>query len=178
MKTVQLHGLTFDLFLDQSTLQKQIQELALNVSKDYAGKCPIIISVLNGAFRFTSTFMDYYNGLCEVSFIRVKSYEGTSSTGKVKELLGLDRSIENRDIIIMEDIVDTGETIEFLWQELSALNPSSIQIATLFLKPEIYGKEIPINYIGQSIPNRFIVGFGLDYDELGRNLNAIYQKKE
>ncbi len=178
MKTVQLHDLTFELFLEKNDLQQEIQGLALKVSKDYLGRCPIIISVLNGAFRFTSSFMDYYEGECEVSFIRVKSYEGTSSTGTVKELLGLDKSIQNRDIIIMEDIVDSGETIDFLWKTLNSLNPASIKVASLFFKPDIYRKKIPIDYIGRSIPNKFIVGFGLDYDELGRNLNAIYQKKE
>ncbi len=178
MKTVQLHELTFELFIEQNAIHQEIQRLATSVSKDYVGKCPIFISVLNGAFRFTSTFMDYYQGNCEISFIRVKSYEGTSSTGKVKELLGLDKSIENRDIILMEDIVDTGETIEFLWNTLQTFRPASIRVASLFFKPDIYGKKIPVDYIGQSIPNKFIVGFGLDYNELGRNLNAIYQKKE
>ncbi len=178
MSTIQLHELIFEPFIDEKAIKMDIKNLAQKVQKNYSSKQPIFISVLNGAFRFTSTFMNYYDGDCEISFIRVKSYEGTNSTGAVMEVLGLDRSIEGRDIVLMEDIVDTGETIAYLWNHLQALKPASICIVSLFFKPDVYNKKIPIDFIGRSIPNKFIVGFGLDYNELGRNLNAIYQKKE
>lgn len=176
MKTVRLHDLTFSLSIEQQEIEKEIKRIASEVEDDYRGKCPIFISVLNGAFRFTGTFMDNYTEACEVHFIRIKSYEGTVSTGAIKEILGLDCDISNRDIILLEDIVDTGRTISALHAFLEAKNPKSIRIASLFFKPDIYRKSIPIDYIGKSIPNDFIVGYGLDYDQLGRNLNDIYLK--
>lgn len=173
---VKLHDLEFEPYLDQNTLQQSIKKLAEQISADYDSKTPIFLGILNGAFMFLSDLMKYYEGDCEISFTKLASYEGTSSTGEVSTLLGAG-NLKGRDVIIVEDIVDTGNTLEHIVKVLEKEGVASYKIASLFFKPEAYKKSLPIDYIGLEIPNKFIVGYGLDYNGLGRNISEIYQLK-
>ena len=152
--------------------------MAKQVEEDLGNDTPIFIGVLNGAFMVVSDFVKHYNGNCEVSFVKLASYEGMGSTGAVKQLIGLGQSLEGRSVVIIEDIVDTGNTIEELKKMFEGQGVNQLKIATLFFKPEAYTKNIPLDYVGFEIPNKFIVGYGLDYDGLGRNLPEIYQLHE
>ncbi|MFN2261638.1 MAG: hypoxanthine phosphoribosyltransferase [Psychroflexus sp.] len=173
---VKLHDLEFEPYLNHDEIQKAVQNLAQKINDDYKGKTPIFLGILNGAFMFLSDLMKYYEGDCEVSFTKLASYEGTSSTGDVKTLLGAG-NLENRDVIVVEDIVDTGNTLEHIVAQLKTEAVASYKIVSLFYKPEAYKKSFPIDYVGLEIPNKFIVGYGLDYDGLGRNISEIYQLK-
>lgn len=152
--------------------------MAEEIYNQHQEEVPVFVAVLNGAFMFASDFLKKYQGNCEISFIKLASYEGTGSSGKVKQLIGLNQSVKNRTVIILEDIIDTGVTLETIEELFKGMEVKSLKIATLFFKPEAYGKKIKIDYIGMQIPNRFIVGYGLDYDGLGRNLAQVYQLKE
>lgn len=174
---ITLHNKTFVPFISETEINQAIKSLAEKISTDYKEETPIFVGVLNGAFMFLGELMKNYQGNCEVSFTKLASYHGTSTTGRMKNLIGLNENIENRNIIIVEDIVDTGHTLDYLMKILIEKNPKSIKTATLFFKPEAYKKNIKIDYIGMEIPNKFIVGYGLDYDGLGRNLPEIYQLK-
>src|SRR5690606_34279916 len=151
--------------------------MAAQVEDDFAEETPVVIGILNGAFMVVSYFMKHYKGQCEVSFVKMASYEGTSSTGEIKQLIGLNQDLSGRTVIVIEDIVDTGHTVEELKAVFKKQNVKHFKIATLFFKPEAYKKDIKIDYVGIRIPNKFIVGFGLDYDGLGRNLPEVYQLK-
>ncbi len=174
MKTIQLKDKTFRINFTSEEILKQVNRVASEIDRDYADKTPLIIVVLNGAFMFASDLMKAMDINCEISFVKLSSYEGTQSTEKVKEIIGLNQNIEGREIIIVEDIVDTGITMENLLADLHKMKPNSIRVATLLYKPESFRKDFKIDYIGLSIPNDFIVGYGLDYDQLGRNLSDIY----
>jgi hypoxanthine phosphoribosyltransferase len=174
---ITLHDKTFVPFISETEINQAIKSLAEKISTDYKEETPIFLGVLNGAFMFLGELMKNYKGNCEVSFTKLASYHGTSTTGTMKNLIGLNENIEKRHIIIVEDIVDTGNTLDYLMNILNEKNPKSIKTATLFFKPEAYKKNIKIDYIGMEIPNKFIVGYGLDYDGLGRNLPEIYQLK-
>ena len=150
-------------------------KIAALVEDDFADETPLFIGVLNGAFMVVSDFMKQYKSPCEVSFIKMASYEGTTSTNDVKHLIGINENLEGRTVVIVEDIVDTGNTIEELKAIFKEKNVKHLKIATLFFKPEAYKKDIKIDYVGIRIPDKFIVGYGLDYDGLGRNLADIYQ---
>lgn len=143
--------------------------------EDLKGEVPVFVGVLNGAFMVVSDFMKHYQAPCEVSFVKLSSYEGTQTTNAVKELIGLAHDLSGRTVVVIEDIVDTGNTVEELVRMFEGRNVKQLKFATLFLKPEAYTKNIPLDYVGFEIPNKFIVGFGLDYDGLGRNLPEIYQ---
>lgn len=175
---IQLHDKHFVPFLSAADLDATLQRMAKQVTEDLEGETPIFIGVLNGAFMVVSDFVKHYKGNCEVSFVKVASYEGTGSTGAVKQLIGLSQSLAGRSVVIIEDIVDTGNTIEELKRMFEGQGVKQLKIATLFFKPEAYTKNIPLDYIGFEIPNKFIVGYGLDYDGLGRNLPEIYQLQE
>ncbi|WP_116787094.1 hypoxanthine phosphoribosyltransferase [Flavobacterium psychrotrophum] len=175
---IQLHDKHFVPFLSAADLDATLQRMAKQVTEDLKGETPIFIGVLNGAFMVVSDFVKHYKGNCEVSFVKVASYEGTGSTGEVKQLIGLSQSLAGRSVVIIEDIVDTGNTIEELKRMFEGQGVKQLKIATLFFKPEAYTKNVPLDYIGFEIPNKFIVGYGLDYDGLGRNLPEIYQLKE
>lgn len=175
---IKLHDLHFEPYLSEEEIQKAIQEISLNLNKDYKGQKPIFLVVLNGAFMFASEVMKQFEDDCEISFVKLASYDGEKSTGAVKTLIGLKQSLQNRKVVILEDIVDTGNTLEELVAILKKENVSEFKVATLFYKPEAYKKSIPVDYVGLEIPNKFIVGFGLDYDELGRNLTQVYQRKD
>lgn len=176
MKRVTLRDKTFELFIPYEKLMAAIDELGRRINADYKDKeLPLFLGVLNGSFMFMSELMQRIEFNCELSFVKLVSYRGTKSTGKVSELIGLADNLEGRHIIVVEDIVDTGESVDHLLRSLTGHNPASIEIATLLFKPQAYTKELPITYSAMSIPNDFIVGFGLDYDQLGRNLRDIYK---
>ena len=162
-------------FIGAAEIDTTIARMAKQVEKDMGDEIPVFVGVLNGAFMVVSDFMKHYKKPCEVSFVKLASYEGTASTNDVKQLIGFNQNLEGRIVIIIEDIVDTGNTVVELKKMIEAQNVKSLKIATLFFKPEAYTKDIQLDYIGFEIPNKFIVGFGLDYDGLGRNLPEIYQ---
>jgi hypoxanthine phosphoribosyltransferase len=170
-----LHNKQFEPYLSAAQLATAIQELAARLNQDYAGQTPLFVAVLNGSFIFAADLMKGLSIDCEISFIKVASYQGTSSTGKVQEVLGLSEELNGRHVVILEDIVDTGHTMRMLLDTLGAKQPASLEVATLFLKPECLQHELNLRYVGLSIPNDFIVGYGLDYDGLGRNYPNVYK---
>jgi hypoxanthine phosphoribosyltransferase len=177
-KVIQLHDKQFVPFISAQEIDFAIAKIAALVEDDFADETPIFIGVLNGAFMVVSDFMKHYKSPCEVSFIKMASYEGTTSTNDVKQLIGLDQDLTGRTVVVIEDIVDTGNTLVALKELFKKQNVAHFKIATLFFKPEAYKHEVKIDYVGIRIPNKFIVGFGLDYDGLGRNLPEIYQLKD
>lgn len=175
MKNVILKDKEFRLSYTSDDIQSDIDILASKINHDLKKvNVPLFLSVLNGSFMFTADLLKRIQFNCEISFIKLASYEGTSSTGKINEIIGLTENIEGRTVIIVEDIVDTGLTLDKLCTELRKKNPANILIATLLFKPEAYKGNLKIDYVGKAIPNDFIVGYGLDYDGLGRNLADIY----
>ncbi|MBC8081685.1 MAG: hypoxanthine phosphoribosyltransferase [Hymenobacter sp.] len=172
---ISLHDKQFEPYLSAERLTAAIQELATQLNHEYAGKTPLFVAVLNGSFMFAADLLKALRIPCEVSFIRVASYQGTSSTGKVQQVLGLTEDVAGRHLVILEDIVDTGHTMRMLLDTLGARQPASLEVATLFIKPECLLHELNIRYVGLSIPNDFIVGYGLDYDGLGRNYPDVYK---
>ncbi len=177
MRTIQIHDKSFDIYLDTEKLDKGIRDIGEQINKEYKDKDPLFVGVLNGSFRFAADLMKYIDLPSEITFVKIASYEGTSSTGKVKDLLGLTTSIENRHVIVLEDIVDTGHTWNYLHKLFSDQKPASLKIASLLFKPEPYQSTLPVDFVGFEIPNLFVVGYGLDFDGQGRNLNDIYQIK-
>jgi hypoxanthine phosphoribosyltransferase len=174
MKKVQLKDKKFVETISSETIEQSVQKVADQINEEMAGLRPIFVVVLNGAFMFASDLLKKINIDCELTFVKVASYEGTETTGKVKTLIGLNLDIEDREVIIVEDIVDTGITIEMLINDIKHQNPSDVKIATLLFKPGAYQKDIPIDYVAMEVANDFLVGYGLDYDQLGRNLDSIY----
>lgn len=176
---IQLHDRKFRLLIPYARLDTAVRELAGRINRDYAGReTPLFLGVLNGSFMFMAELMKHIAFDCEVSFIKLASYEGAHSTGKVRELIGLSNDLRGRNVIVVEDMVDTGESIEHLLDMLSQHDPASVTVAAMFLKPEVYRKDIAIDYYAMTVPARFIIGFGLDYDQLGRNLKDIYEAVE
>lgn len=174
MSVVQIKDKRFKTFISEEKIMKEVARVADEINRDLSGATPLFISVLNGSFMFTADLMKHLTMPCEVSFVKLASYEGTSSTGKVKELVGLGDDITGRTVVIVEDIVDTGLTMKQLIETLRARGPKDIKIATLLVKPDKLKVELDINYVAMNIPNDFIVGYGLDYDGLGRNYRDIY----
>lgn len=168
----------FEPFIEASEIQFAIQQLAEQIYADYSDQCPVFVGVLNGSILFLADLLKHYKGDCELSFIKVKSYEGTNSTNHITESLAFDDSLQGRSIILVEDIVDTGNTIVYLKEAAKKKNIHHVKIATLFLKPEVYQKAVKLDYVGIRIPNKFIVGCGLDYDGLGRNSSEVFVLKE
>ena len=175
---IQLHDKQFVPFISAKEIDFAITKIVQQISADFKNEVPVFIGVLNGSFMFVSDFMKQYKSPCELSFIKMASYEGISSTEEVKQLIGINHDLTNRVVVVLEDIVDTGNTLVELKQLFEKQNVKEFKIATLFFKPEAYKKEIAIDYIGVRIPNKFIVGYGLDYDGFGRNLPEVYQLKE
>ena len=167
----------FELFIPDASIQQTVQKMAQAINQDYASLHPLVLPVLNGAFMFASDLMKAVTIPVELSFIKLKSYQGTKSTGNIENLIGLQDEIAGRHVIIVEDIVDTGKTLRFTLDTLSARNPASVAIATLLHKSEMTKVPLDLRYVGFDIPNRFVVGYGLDYDGYGRNLKDIYQLK-
>jgi hypoxanthine phosphoribosyltransferase len=177
MQTVTLHDKTFELFIAEQAIQEAVTALAKQINHDYEGKNPLFLGILNGSFLFAADLFRLIQGNAEISFLKMASYQGTATTGKISELIGLNEDISNRHLIVIEDIVDTGITLEKIIEDLQKKKPASISIATLLFKPAAYQKQIPVNYIGMEVANDFLVGYGLDYDGLGRNLKEIYKLK-
>lgn len=169
---------SFVPFISAETIQSRIADLADQINRDYVGKQPILIGILNGSVLFAADLLKNLTIPCEISFIRVSSYQQTASTGHLKQILGLSESLAGRDVIIVEDIVDTGLTISDVCEQLNAQQPASLAIATLLLKPDALQKPLDLQYVGFEIENKFVVGYGLDYDGLGRNNPAIYVLSE
>lgn len=174
---MKLWGKVFEPFLSEDLLQEKIVMMAAEINMDYQDKEIHFISILNGAFIFSSDLFKNINIPCYMHFLKVRSYEGTQSTGAVSNIIGLTEPLENKHVIILEDIVDTGATMQHVYKEVAKMNPASIKVASLLLKPEAYKGQINIDYLCFSIPSKFVVGYGLDYDGLGRNLKDIYQLK-
>jgi len=165
-------------FIDEATLFSAVQRVAQQISLDYADRKPMIVAVLNGAFMFAADLIRQLDIEVEITFVKVKSYQGTQSSGNAKQLIGLEESLEGKDIILLEDIVDTGHTIQHLLDLLNQQKPVSISVATLLFKPEALQQAVDLQYVGIEIPNLFVVGYGLDYDGFGRQYKAIYQLAE
>ncbi|GGP06434.1 hypoxanthine phosphoribosyltransferase [Cloacibacterium rupense] len=179
MESVKIHDKTFVPYLKHAELQEVIKELALKVYEDYKDEVPVFVGVLNGVIMFFSDFLKHYPGECEIAFLQVSSYTGTQSTGIVYKKMDLTKDVEGRHIILMEDIVDTGNTLESLFEYFkNTQRPKSLKVASLLMKPEVFKNRFPIDYVAKEIPNKFVLGYGLDYDELGRNLPDLYQLEE
>ncbi|MBK0401734.1 hypoxanthine phosphoribosyltransferase [Adhaeribacter sp. BT258] len=174
-QTVTLHDKSFGIYLPESEILSNIKALADRINQDYASLNPLFVAVLNGSFMFAADLLKEVTVPCEISFMKVASYENTSSTGQVTELVGLKEEIAGRHLVILEDIVDTGNTVVKLLDMLGVRNPASIEIATLLQKPECLQHKLDVKYTGREIPNDFVVGYGLDYNGLGRNLRDIYK---
>lgn len=179
MESITLDGLHFTLFLSESVILKRIEEMAKAIANTYASKNPIFLCVLNGSFYFTAELLKHMHYDYEISFVRVKSYDGLHSAQEIKEFIGLEHAIENRHIVIVEDIVESGLTTNYLITKLKEQNPASISIATLLFKPnKLVHPELPVDFVGFSISDEFVIGFGLDLNNKARNLRAIYQLSE
>ena len=178
MDTIQIKDKQFKTFIPEADILKEVARVADEINRDLADDNPLFISVLNGSFMFASDLIKYPTIPCEISFVKLASYEGTSSTGKVKELVGLNEDITGRTVVIVEDIVDTGLTMQRLLETLQARHPKEIRIATLLVKPDKLKVDLDIHYVAMRIPNDFIVGYGLDYEGFGRNYRDIYSVVE
>jgi hypoxanthine phosphoribosyltransferase len=178
MDIITVKDKSFRPYISAEELQSSVEKVASEINDEYKGCAPLFLGVLNGSFMFFSDLLKSIDLECAVSFVKLASYEGVNSSGKVNELIGLNEDITGRDIILVEDIVDTGNTLVKLYEILTAKNPKSIKIATLLYKPEAYNKSHEIDFVGKEIPNAFVLGYGLDYDGLGRNLSSIYVLNE
>jgi hypoxanthine phosphoribosyltransferase len=175
MAQIKLHDKEFETYLAEEVIQQRIKELGQKISEDYAGRRPLFVAILNGSFMFASDLFKYLQIEAEICFIKLSSYKGTQSSGKVITTIGLDDDLFGRDVILVEDIVDTGRTLHNFLPRLIHQQPRSLRLATLLHKPEATEFPLSLDYVGFTIPNKFVVGYGLDYDGLGRNLKEIYQ---
>jgi len=169
--------LEFELYLNRSEILQQVKKISESIKRDYEDKDPLFLSILNGSFIFAADLFREINVPSQISFIKLSSYSQVTSSGKVKELIGLNDNVFNRNLIIIEDIIDSGLTLQHVRAALQDLGSASIEIAALFLKPESFHKGFDIKYVGFSIPNDFIVGYGMDYEGYGRNLPDVYINK-
>lgn len=174
MTEIQILDKQFEVSIPAEEIQLRIKELAEKINADLNGKDVVFIVILNGAFMFASDLYKSINLESKISFLKLASYQGTSSTGQVKQLIGLNEDIKDKTVVVLEDIVDTGHTLESIFKQLGGFEPAEIRIASLLYKPESFQYDYKIDYLGFSIPNDFIVGYGLDYDGYGRNLDSIY----
>lgn len=178
MIDVQVHDKQFSPYLSPEKISQRVKELGAGLSKDYAGRDPLLVSILNGSFLFTADLMRAMSLDAEVQFVRVSSYgNNMESSGKMKQLIGLDQEIEGRDILIIEDIVDTGNTLSWMREHFAGRNPASVKCVSLLFKKECFVTGSAPEYFGFEIPNKFVVGYGLDYAQKGRFLDGIYQLK-
>lgn len=175
MKRLKVHDKTFELYIEEAKIHASIEEVSKKITADYFDKNPIFIVVLNGAFMFAADLFKKLTFPCEVSFVKLSSYQGTQSTEVIRELIGLDENVEGRHVVVVEDIVDTGITIERMLEQLADLKVASVRVASMLFKPKAYLKKAKIDYVAIEIPNDFIIGYGLDYDGYARNLPDIYK---
>jgi hypoxanthine phosphoribosyltransferase len=175
MSTIRIHDKSFEIYLSESAIQESVRNIAESINKEYRDKKPLFIAILNGSFMFAADLFKYLTIAAEISFIKLASYRGMKSTGNVITSIGLDVELFGKDVIIIEDIVDTGKTLYNFLPKLKDHHPSSLKIAALLHKPEATRFPLNLDYVGFSIPDKFVVGYGLDYDGLGRNLKEIYQ---
>lgn len=168
---------SFIPYLSEEEIQKKIKKLAASINKDYEETKPLFIAILNGSFMFASDLFKEINLDCEISFMKLSSYNEMSSSGHVRELIGINENVFNRDIIIIEDIVDTGNTMKNVLDQFNDRGVKSVEVVSLLIKPDALVNTVEIKYTGFEIPNKFVVGYGLDYDGFGRNSKAIYQLK-
>ena len=178
MSKIRIHDREFVKSISREEIDKEVQRVAAQINHDYAGKRLLFLGVLNGSFMFVADLLKNIELECEISFVKLSSYQGTETTGQVREVIGLSESLEGRDVIILEDIVDTGHTMHKMMQSLKNSNPASVEIASLFVKPARLQVPVDVKYALFTIPDRFIVGYGLDYDGLGRNLPDVYDVVE
>ena len=178
MDTVKIKDKSFRVSIPESEILERVKAVADKINKDMAGRNPLLLAVLNGSFVFAADLMRMLTIPCEISFVKLASYQGTTSTGKVKEVIGINEDLAGRTVIIVEDIVETGLTSERMIESLGTRNPESIHICTLLLKPACLKVPLNIEYAAMEIPNDFILGYGLDYDQQGRNLRDIYTVME
>jgi len=175
MKEIRILDKTFREFIAEKAIQARVEELAIQVNNDLAGKDVVFLGNLNGAFLFAADLFRRIEIEAKISFVKLASYEGTSSSGTIKELIGWNDDIKNKTVVIIEDIVDTGNTLERIVDELIIRKVSEIRIASMLYKPAAYKKSIKLDWVGFEIPNDFVVGYGLDYDGYGRNLSSVYK---
>jgi hypoxanthine phosphoribosyltransferase len=175
MPIIQIHDKNFEPYLGAESIIQKVSLIASRINEDYAGKKPLFIAILNGAFMFASDLFKQVTIDAEICFIKLASYKGTKSSGQVITAIGLDIDLFNRHLIIIEDIVDTGKTLSVFLPQLNNQQPASLKIAALLHKPEASKYPLHIDYLGFTIPNKFVVGYGLDYDGLGRNIGEIYK---
>ncbi|NML37132.1 hypoxanthine phosphoribosyltransferase [Chitinophaga sp. G-6-1-13] len=178
MSVIQVHDKKFQPYIGATELQQRIKEIAADMSRDLKDERPLFIAILNGSFMFAGDVFKYLNIPAEISFIKLASYKGTKSTGNVVQAIGLDEDLFGRTVVILEDIVDTGKTLSQFLPQLEHQQPKKLLVASLLTKPEAMVHPIKIDYLGFSVPNKFLLGYGLDYDGLGRNLPEIYQLVE
>ena len=174
MGIVKIKDKSFRTSIPESEIKARVKAVAQQISKDMAGKTPLFLGVLNGSFIFASDLMREMTIPCEISFVKLASYQGTTSTGKVKEVIGVNENLSGRTIIIVEDIVESGQTMKQMVESLGTRNPESVHICTLFFKPDKLKEELTLDYVAFRIPDDFIVGYGLDYDQQGRGLKDVY----
>ena len=174
---MQIKDLTFSQFINKSSIQQKVRSLAEQLNEDYQSKTPLFLPILNGSFMFAADLIKQVEVPCRVSFVKISSYVGTASSGQLKTLIGLEESLFNQDIIIVEDIVDTGLTLQKILEELKSLGTRSVEVIALLRKQGAREKGVNVKYVGFEIENEFVLGYGLDYDGLGRNLKEIYKAK-
>lgn len=172
---IQVHDKKFESYLDAQTIHARIKEIAASINETYAGKKPLFVAILNGSFMFAADLFKEVTIDAEICFIKLASYKGTQSSGQVITAIGLDVDLIDRHVILLEDIVDTGKTLSVFLPQIEHQQPASLKIATLLHKPEATQYPLQLDYVGFAIPNKFVVGYGLDYDGLGRNIKEIYQ---
>lgn len=174
MERVTIKDKTFGVSMSEAEIKQRVKEVAQQISHDMEGRNPLFLAVLNGAFIFAADLMREMTIPCEISFVKLASYQGTTSTGKIKEVIGINEDLSGRTVIILEDIVETGQTIKRMMESLGTRNPASIHVCTLFFKPERLQEDLTLDYVAFRIPNDFILGYGLDYDQQGRGLRDLY----
>ncbi|HVT84392.1 MAG TPA: hypoxanthine phosphoribosyltransferase [Chitinophagaceae bacterium] len=177
MSVIKVHDKEFETYLSSESIKQRVKEMADAINKDYSGKRPLFIAILNGSFMFAADLFRYLSIEAELCFIKLASYKGMKSSGKVVTSIGLEEDIFGKDVVIVEDIVDTGKTLHGFLPKLLHQQPNSLKIATLLHKPDATEYPLRLDYVGFAIPNKFVVGYGLDYDGLGRNFKEIYQLK-
>lgn len=174
MSRITIKDKTFEPTMAESEIKQRVRELAQQMSRELEGKNPLFLAVLNGAFIFAADLMREMTIPCEISFVKLASYQGTTSTGTIKEVIGINEDLTNRTVVIVEDIVESGLTIKRMMEQLGTRNPASVKVCTLFFKPEKLTEDLKLDYVAFKIPNDFILGYGLDYDQQGRGLKDLY----